>query len=194
MMKRNRSTRGVTLIEGLVSSLIFLTGLVGVLQGLFIASQQNSIANRQTRASIIAQELVATLEQQGRARLLAAGGPFAATACGAAGSLPATPQLFLGELSPTPALLTGQGFTGCFVDFDTYLLTAPAWAATMTPGYSTFDNAVFDRVIAVYSHPTNPEIMYVGVNVGWRDAGRVRTIKRFTALYDTATNQTNLEF
>lgn len=189
-----RSTRGVTLIEGLISTVILLIGMVGVLQGLAVASMQNSMANRHTRASIIAQELMGVVEQQGRARLLdSVSGLFTPPRCTAATSLSATTQTFLGDLNPLPPSLSGLGFTPagmCFIDFD----AQSAAFRALTPAYSTLDDTVYSRVIAVYQHPTDPSVLYVGVDVGWRDAGRVRIAKRFTAIYDTATNQTNLEF
>lgn len=186
-----RAPRGVTLIEGLVSTVILLTGMVGVLQGLMFASQQNSIANRHTRASVIAQELMSAIEQQGRARLLATGGLFASPQC--AGTFPTAVNAFRGDLAPTPPALTAQGFTvaaTCYIDFD----SLGAAFQAMTPGYSAIDRTTYERVVAVYQHPTNPEVLYIGLNVGWRDAGRARVVKRFSALYDTSTNQTNLEY
>lgn len=188
----NRSRRGVSLIEGLVSTVILLTGMVGVLQGLMIASVQNTMANRHARASIIAQELMGSIEQQGKARLTGTGGLFASAQCVAFGSLSANTKLFKGDLNPMPASLTTLGFTTapCFVDFD----SLGSSFTMVTPGYDSSDDTVYTRLIAVYVHPTNPAVMYVGVNVGWKDGGKVRIVKRFTAIYDTTTNQTNLEF
>ena len=186
------SPRGVTLIEGLVSTVILLTGMVGVLQGLAVASRQNSMASKHTRASIIAQQLMVAIEQQGRARLLTtATGLFVTPQC--ATTVPTLVAPYKGDLDPLPASLSSQGFTTaetCFVDFD----VQSAAFNSLTPGYSGQDDATYQRVIAVYKHPSNPEVIYVGVNVGWRDSGRVRVVKRFTAIYDTTTNQTNLEF
>lgn len=176
-----------------MSTLILLTGMVGVLQGLAIASVQNSMANRHTRASIIAQELMGSIEQQGRARLLGTGGLFAAGQCGAFSSLTAATQAFKGDLSPLPPSLSALGFTAaasCYVDFD----ALSGSFQKVTPGYSAEDNTSYTRMVALYQHPTDPTVMYVGVNVGWKDGGRVRIVKRFTAIYDTTTNQTNLEF
>ena len=186
-----RSRRGVTLIEGLISTVILLIGMVGVLQGLGVATVQNSMANRHTRASIIAQELITAIEQQGRARALTSGsGLFATPACNTSFT---TLGNFRGDLAGSagelPPHLVSQGFTACDIDFD-----AQSGFQTMTPGYTATDRTLYERMVAVYRHPTNNEILYVGVNVGWRDGGRVRIVKRFTAIYDTTTNQTNLEF
>ena len=184
--------RGVTLIEGLISTVILLIGMVGVLQGLAVASVQNSMANKHTRASTIAQQLIGAIEQQGRARMLVtATGLFVSPQCAASVPTPVTP--FTGDLTPLPAALTAQGFTTgatCYIDYD----ALGAAFLSLTPGYSTQDDQTYQRLVAVYQHPSNPEVIYVGVNVGWRDTGRVRVVKRFTAIYDTVTNQTNLEF
>lgn len=186
---RTQTRRGVSLIEGLISTAILLTGMVGVLQGLAIASVQNSMANRHTRASIIAQELMAAIEQQGRSRLLGTGGLFSGSTCVAVTSLSAATQAFKGDLSPLPPSLSAFT-TNCFVDFD----AAGATLTKVTPGYDANDNNTYTRVVAVYQDPTNADVMYVGVNVGWKDGGQVRIVKRFTAIYNTGTNQSNLEF
>jgi hypothetical protein len=193
---QRRSARGVTLLEGLISTVILLTGIVGVLQGVIIASQQNGMANRHTRASIIAQELLTAVEAQGRARnTTASSGLFDGTRCVARTSLPAAVQPFTGSMFPTPpsfaASAPGLGWTStsvCFINFD-----AATAFTNLTPGYTTSDDAIFTRVIGVFRGPS-PEVMFVGVNVGWRDAGRIRSLTRMTAIYDTATNQTNLEY
>ncbi len=183
-MSRNRQPRGVTLLEGLISSVILLTGMVGVLQGVMVASTQNAIANRQTRASVVASELLSAIEMQRRERLFAVGGLFAS--CTAL-PLPTPLQPYAGTLDPMPPGLAG--FTGCYVDFD-----AAAAFQGITPGYTTTDRGVFERVLIVYRNTTNDEVVYVGVNVGWRDSGRIRVIQRMTSLYNTTINQTNLEF
>jgi type II secretory pathway pseudopilin PulG len=195
----SRGPRGVTLLEGLISTVILLTGMIGVLQGVAVASQQNAIANRHLRATIIAHELMTAIEQQGRARLLASGsGLFVSPQCGTHASLPPAVQTYVGDLYPTPAsfgtgtlnLSWGASTQSCYINFDGL---GAAYRA-MTPGYTTQDDTTYTRTVAVFSHATDPEVMYVGVTVGWRDAGRDRVVKRVTALYDTTTNQTNLEF
>jgi Tfp pilus assembly protein PilV len=188
--RTSRKPRGVSLIEGLMSTVILLIGMVGILQGLAFASIQNSMANRYSRASVIAQQLISAIEQQGRANLTPAAGLFG-TACVA--SIPGTVSAYSGDLTPLPPSLASQGFTAaqmCFIDFD----AASASFRSLTPGYTTQDDTTYQRLVVVYRHPSIPDVIYVGVNVGWRDGGRVRIIKRFTALYDTATNQTNLDF
>jgi hypothetical protein len=183
-----RSRRGVTLIEGMISTVILLTGMVGILQGLAFASMQNTMANRQTRASIIAQELIVSLEQQGRAQLYASGGLFTSAECstsvGTLGNFRGDLAGPSGELPPSIA-----GYTVCFIAFD-----SKSAFQSITPGYTTQDRAVYERMVAVYTSAANPALTYVGVNVGWKDGGFTRIAKRFTAIIDTNVNQTNLEF
>lgn len=186
--------RGVTLLEGLIASVVLLTGMVGVLQGVLIASQQNSMASRHTRAAVIARELLAGLERQGRARLFTGStAPLGNTLC--VGSPSAALAPYTGGLEAAPSNLTG--FTGCVVDWDQLVSTRPELRA-LTPGYVSTaapgeDDDLFTRVVAAYVNPANSELAWVAVAVSWREAGRVRTVKHFTAVYDTAVNQTNVE-
>lgn len=195
--RHSRHSHGVTLLEGMISTVILLTGIIGVLQGLVVATQQNSMANRQTRASVLAAEVLSMVQAQGRANNLAAGGLFATSNCKAFTSLPAAVQNFGGDLYPVPPSFTAAspglawpGVSACYVDLD-----GSAGLLALTPGYSSADDAIYTRVLAVYqSTGSNPEIMFIGVNIGWRDAGRIRNVKRLSAIYDISVNQTNLEF
>ena len=57
--------------DGLILAETFATlGTVGAMQGLGFATLQNAMAGRHARASLLAQELSAALELQGRGRLL----------------------------------------------------------------------------------------------------------------------------
>lgn len=183
---RRRSARGVTLVEGLMASVILLVGMVGVFQGVIIASTQNSMANRRSRASAIAGELANSLDAQGRERLLAGGG-LLTTAGGCAATYPAALANYRGDFTGVPANFATLSV--CYVDVD-----AVTGFNTLTPAYSTEDRNIFKRVLAVYTNPTDPAVAYVGINVGWREYGSGRVVERFTALYDPVTNQTNVEF
>lgn len=187
-MAHKHNRRGVTLIEGLVSSVILLIGMTGVLQGIIVASLQNSMANRRTRASIIGAELSGAIEREGRERLFATGGLFTSATCTA--GYPTTLDDFRGDFTGVPSNLAG--FNVCYIDLDT--LVAGGLFPQLTPAYSAGDARVFKRLMAVYFNPTNEEITYVGINVGWREGGSARVVERFTALYSTQVNQTNLEF
>ena len=205
-LRERASRRGVTLLEGMISTVILLTGLVGVLQGIAVASQQNSMANRYTRASILAQELLSAIEARRLANLQTT--LFTSTPCQSASAFPAnSPQRLTiqrSEMDPIPpgfatAPPNGLGWTTpaiCYVDFDAVDNAAPY--DTWTPGYTTSEDGVFTRMVAVVvdSSVAAPqrEVTYIAVMVGWSDAGRLRTVKRMSAIYNTAVNQTNLEW
>ena len=185
-MMKTRNARGVTLLEGLIAMVILVTGVVGVFQGVAIASQQNVIADRFTRAAIIGQELSSAVSLRGLGRNTAASGLFSNPLCTGSPSTGLAP--YVNDLTVAATNLNAQGFTTvCYVDVDTD-------APTLTPGYSTDDDTQFTRALAVYTNPGNPDFVYVGVVVSWRATGRVMSTKRFVALYDTSRNQTNVEF
>ena len=76
MAKPNKpSHRGMSLIEGMISMAVLVIGILGALQGIMFASQQNGVAARLARASSMAAQVRAGIEAQGFARLLA--GPIA---------------------------------------------------------------------------------------------------------------------
>jgi hypothetical protein len=194
MSRSHSSNRGVSLLEGLIASVVLLTGMVGVLQGVIVASQQNSMANRHTRAAVMARELLAGFERQGRERLFVGSlAPLGNTICQSTPSAALAP--YTGGLQTPPSNLAG--FNGCVVDWDTLVTTRPELRA-LTPGYVSTaapgeDDDLFTRVVGAYVNPSNSELAWVGVAVSWREGGRVRTVKQFSAIYDTAINQTNVE-
>lgn len=183
-----RSRRGVTLAEGLISTVILLVGMVGVFQGLLVASSQNSMANRRTRATVMAAELASSIEHQGHARLFGAGGLFTGANCTAA--YPTTLDKFRGDFTGVPANMAS--WSVCYVDVDT-AVTLPAFEK-LTTAYSAEDGKIFKRVLAVYTDVAQPAVMFIGINVGWREMGGTKVVERFSALYDTSINQTNVEF
>ena len=188
-MAKRTNRRGVTLIEGLAASVLLLVGMVGVLQGILIASMQNSMANRRTRASIIAAELSSALDREGRDRLFATGGILNSATC--SGTYPTALDDYRGDFTGLPPNLPG-GFTVCYVDVDAQV-TAGLFQQ-LTPAYTANDMQIFHRLLAVYFDPADAAITYVGINVGWREAAAPRVVERFSALYSTTVNQTSLEF
>ncbi len=183
-----RRARGVTLIEGLISTVILLTGLVGVFQGILVASSQNSMANRRTRATFMAAELASSLELVGRERLFGPGGLFTAAHCTA--GYPSTLDKFRGDFTGVPANMAA--LTVCYIDFDTVALLPDF--NKLTPAYTEADGQIFKRVLAIYTDPAQADVTYIGINVGWREMGGGRVVERFSAFYNTNINQTNLEF
>lgn len=69
MQKRRKSSqRGVTLLEGMMASVVLLLGLVGILNGIIFAARQNSVANKMVRAGALANRIRAGLMTQGPGR------------------------------------------------------------------------------------------------------------------------------
>ena len=98
----------------MIATVILLVGMVGVFQGMLIASVQNSMANRRTRAAGIAAELMSALQQQGYARVtaLACDGTMPSDLGPTGSTLPYTPN----KLKTVPSALSN--FTRCFIDVE----------------------------------------------------------------------------
>lgn len=65
-MKRNpsaHSPRGVSLIEAMMAMVVFVVGILGILQMNVLASQQNNLAKGETNASKIGRDLVQAFER-----------------------------------------------------------------------------------------------------------------------------------
>ncbi|MFZ5439586.1 MAG: type IV pilus modification PilV family protein [Myxococcota bacterium] len=185
----------MSLLEGLISSLVLLTGLVGVLQGIMVASRQNSMAARHTRASLIAQETLSSLRTVGYARLTAPSGVLGNPAWCLA--TPSTAfQKYTAGLHVVPA---GLGtYTACTVDLDT-VASGNAAVRALTSAYASTaatgeDDDLFTRAVIFYKNTSSaPDLHYVTVVVSWRELTQVRTVTQTAALYDPGQNQTNVE-
>lgn len=192
MKRRPRAPRGVSLIEGMVASVVLLTGMVGVLQGILYASQQNAMASRHMRASLIASEAITALRTQGYARLSASTGLLGdSSVCQA--TPPTTFTTYLGGLMTPPTGLMGS-YTTCAVDLD-----AQAAASAITAGYVSTseageDDDLFTRALIFYKNSDSAKALhYVTVVVTWSALGVQKSVVQTTALYDTTINQTNVE-
>lgn len=183
--------RGLTIIEGLMSSVILLLGMLGVIRGIVVASQQNTMANQMTRAGAITSQLRAGLEHQGRDRLI--NGPlpvFAAANCIA----PNTANAALAGGLESMALATDAtaGWVRlCIVDFDA-VEDARAANDKLVPGYSTEDRAFYRRFVVLFQHEqvipggTRPvRVNQVGIVVSWMAAGQRVFSRRFVGFYDS---------
>lgn len=196
-----RAPRGVTLIEGLMASMVLLVGMVGVLQGVLFASQQNTFAQRQLRASLIANETLTALRTVGWSRLNHTTGIFQANC------MASVPTAFVpftkGLHAAVPPNVPGT-FSICTVDLDTVAAGNPTVRA-MTAGYQMNDATVFGeeddlftRVLIAYrntaaANAPNSAVNYVTVVVSWRALGEVKSVVQSTALYDPARNESNVE-
>lgn len=180
-LRRRPAQRGVTLLEGLMSSLILLLGLVGVLSGIIVASRQNSNANKMTRAGAIAGAVRAGLSTQGGVALNAAGGLFAG--CGSGTGVAA-----LGEY--LDGLESIGDYELCVKDLDTFDAGAAA-NRTITPGYgaNSEDRSLYRRVVVRYRDPSSGRVIGASVVVSWLElvgAPVRRAHRQYVAFYDAS--------
>lgn len=187
--------RGMTIIEGLMSSVILLLGMLGIIRGIIVASQQNTMANQMTRAGAITSQLRVGLENQGRERLI--NGPlpvFAGANCIAPNT--ANAALAGGLESMTLATDVTENWTRlCIVDLDA-VDDARAANEKLVPGYSADDRAFYRRFLVLFQHDqkvgTKPiRFNQVGIVVSWMSAGQRVFSRRFVGFYDAGASNGN---
>jgi Tfp pilus assembly protein PilW len=196
-VRRNRARqRGVSLIEGMTASVVLLIGLMGVFQGIVVASRQNSMANRATRASGVASQVRVALDTLGRARVIGSPespGMLSGAGCTANDEVRA---LAGGMESLEPG--TGDAWSvRCIFDLDAYETEAAA-SQKLLPGYSASDFDHYRRVLVVIEKPdelTGVAIHQVTVVVSWLEMGRRRFVRQYFGFYDPGPfgNETNVE-
>ena len=193
MTMRTRSRRGVTLIEGMIATVILLVGMVGVFQGMLVASVQNSMANRRTKATGVASELLGAMDRKGYAwvNALSCTGTSPPSALGPTGStIPYIPNKVVSTFSPYT--------TVCYIDLEKGGTEATP-LTLLTPSFGAEDARLFRRLVTVYrGAPASSNdyygVIYVAVSVEWREGGSARVVEKLTAMNDTSVNQTNIEF
>lgn len=190
-----RGQRGMTIIEGLVSAIILLIGMLGVMRGIVVASQQNTIANHMTRAGAITNQIRVALENQGRDRFVDSGnGLFADANCIDPGDPDLGPLAGGLERPELEEDLTANWVRLCIVDLDTLesLLPEANW---LVPGYSQEDRDLFQRVLVLFQTTEvvqdpvlgerNVIANQVGIVVSWTVAGERVFSRRFVGFYDS---------
>lgn len=189
-----KTRRGVTLIEGMVATMILLIGLVGIFQGMIVASSQNASANKRTRAASIAAELTSAAEMYGRTNTV---GLVTLSSVPTGAATPANTNLMSSRHEAAfksifdPVAATGVTLKYYFPD-STNPGTLPVNALqSRTPAFTAEDDKVFQRMVATY---TANGVTYVMVAVAWNDTGFVKTVTRTTAFYDSTANLTGIEY
>ncbi len=183
--------RGMSLIEGMVSMGVLVVGILGAMQGIMFASQQNSVAARLARASSMGAQVRQGLQQQGRAKLASGTGLFG----NAATCLPTASAT---ALLPFTDGVAGTGIAGtCVVDLDAFDATAAASDKIVTTYDSASDyngGAGLYRRILVYS-PVVGGVDNVAVIVSTKAVGRRIFSKQFVGLIDVTVtgNGTGIE-
>lgn len=193
-VRRNRAApRGVSLIEGMTASVVLLIALVGIFQGLMVASRQNSLANLATRASGIASQARVALDTLGRDRVVGTSGLLTGAGCTTS---PSVLALAGGMESLKPA--TGEAWTvRCIFDLDASE-KALTPANRLLPSYSDSDFSRYRRILVVIEKPdelTGVTMHQVTVVVSWMELGRRRFVRQYFGFYDPGPfgNETNVE-
>lgn len=186
MHARTLNPRGATLVEGMAAAGILAVGILGAIQTLLAASQQNVIAARLTRASQIAVATRSGLELARYKGLSAPGDLLDPANCTTAPAITALAG-GLQALAPPP----------CILDLDALdVLRVPG--TEIVPGYqpadasplTTTDGDLFRRILVVVAQPG---ITSLTVVVSFRTGASRTFIRQTTALYDPATNQAGVE-
>lgn len=193
-VRRNRAARrGVSLIEGMTASVVLLIALVGIFQGLMVASRQNSLANLATRASGIASQVRVSLDTLGRDRVIGSTGMLSGAACT---TDPSVLALAGGMESLKPA--TGEAWVvQCISDLDAAEKPL-APASRLLPSYSDADFGRYRRILVVIQKPdevSGVTMHQVTVVVSWMELGRRRFVRQYFGFYDPGPfgNETNIE-
>ena len=196
-VRRNRAApRGVSLIEGMTASVVLLIGLVGVFQGILVASRQNAMANHATRASGIASQVRVALDTLGAARVIGNArhaGLLSGDACNASDEVRALAG-GMELLSPT----RGDAWrVSCIFDLDAYE-KASLPANRLLPSYADSDMNRYRRVLVVIEKPdelTGVAVHEVTVVVSWKELGQRRFVRQYFGFYDPGSfgNGTNVE-
>jgi len=184
--RRAAARRGVSLIEGMVASVVLLIGLVGVFQGIVLASQQNTMANLATHASGVASQTRVALDVMGPDRLLGqtrgVGGYLAPARCEPDESVTA---LAGGLETLVPGAEPWR--RRCIFDLDAAERDAPP-ANKLLPGYPEEDARRFRRVIVWVSRTDEKSLVtvdQVSVVVSWNEMGRRRFVIHHLGFYDS---------
>jgi hypothetical protein len=196
-IRRQRAAqRGVSLIEGMTASVVLLIGLVGVFQGIVVASRQNSMANRATRASGIASQVRMALDSLGRARVI--GTPENPGLLSGEGCTPSDEVLPLaGGLESLEPDTTEAWAVRCILDLDAREEEASP-SERLLPSYPSEDGHAYRRVVVVIEKPdelTGVQVHQVAVVVSWLELGQRRFVRQFLGFYDAGPfgNETNVE-
>lgn len=116
MAPRRNTKRGITMLESMIAMAVLSVGVLGVIQALLIAANQNSMAGRMQRATAIASTVRTTLQARGLASLVQVNGPLNSALGLPFAGIPATLTTALQSNRNTgtdiASALNGAGLTG----------------------------------------------------------------------------------
>ena len=195
-VRRNRAARrGVSLIEGMTASMVLLIGLVGIFQGILVASRQNSMANRATRASGIASQVRGALDTLGGNRVVGVPG-YTGLLTGADCNPGAEVAALTGGLEKLQPVSGEAWAVRCIFDLDAY--ERAAGAHRLLPSYTDADFGRFRRVLVMIDKPdevTGVPIHQVIIVVSWMEVTQRRYVRQYVSFYDSGpfANDINVE-
>jgi hypothetical protein len=178
----------------MTASVVLLIGLVGVFQGIMVASRQNIMANQATRASGIASQVRVALDTLGWARVIGTAdrpGLLVGQRCNATDEV----RALTGGMEN---LVPGKGENWrvrCIFDLDAYERTAPP-SLRLLPSYAGADMSHYRRVLVVVDKlDEGVTINQVTVVVSWVELGKRRFVRQNFGFYDSGPfgNETYVE-
>lgn len=195
LVRRNRSTpRGVSLIEGMTASVVLLIGLVGIFQGILVASRQNIMANHATRASGIASQVRVALDTLGSARVIGTAerpGLLSGESCDPGEDV----RALAGGMETLEPTEDDAWRVSCIFDLDAYEKTASA-SQRLLPSYAADDLNYYRRVLVVIDkQDAGVTVNQVTVVVSWVEMGKRRFVRQYFGFYDSGPfgNETYVE-
>ena len=155
---------------------VLVIGILGALQGILFASQQNAVATRLARATSMAAQIRLGIEAQGRTKLKAG---MLTSSCVAVGAATAAIQALTDGLSGTAVA------GACIVDVDAWD-GAAAQIDKLVAGYDfpndfKGDSGPFRRIVIYLPTATTDDF---AVLVSTPDTGRRIFVRQFVGLYD----------
>lgn len=192
---RRSAPRGVSLIEAMIAAVVLLIGLMGVFQGLLVASRQNANANQATRASGIASQVRGALDTLGGNRVVGVPG-YTGLLTGADCGPSAEVAALTGGLEKLQPGSDEAWAVRCIFDLDAY--ERAAGARRLLPSYSEADFNRFRRVLVMIDKPdeaTGVPIHQVIIVVSWMEVTQRRFVRQYVSFYDSGPfgNEINVE-
>ncbi|HEY8205871.1 MAG TPA: prepilin cleavage protein [Myxococcaceae bacterium] len=183
----------------MTAAAVLAIGILGAMQALLLASQQNAIASRMTRAAEIADQVRQGLDSQRYGGLVAAGKviDIPGRCSGAAAVLALADGL---DTMPVVAPMTGP----CVIDLDAYEATALP-GDLIAPGYALVDGVpttredgdIYRRVLVVTTVPdtasAQTNLVTATVVVSFRAGFRRIAVRQTSAFYNPAVNRSGVD-
>jgi hypothetical protein len=181
----------------MTASVVLLVGLIGIFQGILVASRQNALANRATRATGIAAQVRGALDAHGRTRLFNKQGDPKGLLTGTACQSTVEKELLAGGLEKLLPTSADAWVVRCLFDLDKYE-DSVAKSQKLLPGYQFEDRRIYRRLLVVIEKPdevTATQVHQVAVVVSWNELSNRRFVRQFIGFYDSGSfgNETFVE-